>query len=58
MGLFPHGLAQFVEEVNTLARMTEAERVLTLPIGHPLRAAFLLETPKPDSAGDDSGVSV
>jgi hypothetical protein len=56
--LFLSSLAQFAEEANTLARMPEADRVLTLPIGHPLRAAFLSETPKPDSAGDDSGVSV
>jgi len=56
--LFLSSLAQFAEEANTLARMPEADRVLTLPIGHPLRAAFLSETPKPDSIADDSGVSV
>ena len=56
--LFLSSLAQFAEEANTLARMTDAERVSTLPIGHPLRAAFLSETPKPDSIADDSGVSV
>ena len=56
--LFLSSLAQFAEEANTLARMTEAERVLTLPIGHPLRAAFLSQKSTPYSAGDDSGVSV
>ena len=57
-GLFPHGWARFVEEANTLARMTDAERALTLPVGHPLRTAFLSEMSAPKLPGDDSGASV
>ena len=56
--LFLSSLAQFAEEANTLARMTDAERALTLPVGHPLRTAFLSEMSAPKLPGDDSGASV